>query len=255
MKRILSELEDMPWFPSFLRGYMTDYLQFLFSNFNLYAPVTTYLHDLLIQTRQKQLVDLCSGSGGPLLQIRKDYFSKYGSIPSIILTDKYPHAAITNHFAPGLFYNPEPVDAQNIPVTMKGVRTMFSSMHHFNKSELKSVLKDAVTKKQPVAFFDSGDKNAAFIIGIIILHPILLILLTPFIRPFRFKRLIFTYLIPLVIIGAIWDGIVSILHIHDEEDLRKVIDDKELSGFKWQVLQLNNRLGMKINGIIGMSED
>ncbi|HLO90841.1 MAG TPA: hypothetical protein VK172_06710 [Lentimicrobium sp.] len=252
MKRFLSEIEDLSWLPHWLRRYLTDYLQFIFRHFNLYAPVTSFLHDILIQTRQKQLVDLCSGSGGPLLQIRKDYFRKYGSVPSILLTDKYPNTVLNKLLAPGIMYNPDPVDAKSIPENLKGVRTMFSSLHHFSLPELAQILKDAVAKKQPVAFFDSGDKNIFFIIGIIIIHPILLILLTPFIKPFSFGRLIFTYIFPLVIIGAVWDGVVSIIHLHSFSSLKNLIDNHELNKFQWKIIKLKNKLGMSINSLIGI---
>lgn len=252
MSRLLCELEDKKWFPASIRRYMTDYLQFLFNKFNLYSPVTEIIHDLLIKTRQKQIVDLCSGSGGPLLRIRKDYFNRYGSIPGIVLTDKFHQFGKTNHFAPGIFYYPESVNAFDIPITLTGVRTMFSSLHHFTEVELKVILSDAVKKKQPVAFFDSADKNFVFIIAIIVLHPLLLFIFTPFFKPFDFKRLLFTYIIPLVIIGAVWDGIVSILHLHSSESLSGMIKDTSLQGFDWRIIQMKNSLGMKINGVIGL---
>lgn len=251
MRRILSELEDKQWFPPLIRGYMTDYLQFLFSKFNLYSPVTEVIHDIINKTHQKQIVDLCAGSGGPLLKIRKDYFRRYGSIPSVILTDKFTHFGRLNQFAPGLSYYPDSVNAMNIPDTLAGVRTMFSSLHHFTIEELEVILEDAVKKKQPVAFFDSGNKNVFFALSLIIVHPLLLVLFTPFIKPFRYKRLIFTYLIPVVIAGAVWDGIVSIIHLHSSASLNLLVRKPSLKSYDWKVIQMRNNMGMKIFGISG----
>ena len=39
--------------------------------------------------------------------------------------------------------------------------------------------------------------------------PVFVILATPFIKPFRVKRLVWTYLIPLVPLTCWWDGLVS----------------------------------------------
>ena len=40
MARIhLFEFEDQQWFPSFLRNYMTDFLQFISNKFDIYKPV------------------------------------------------------------------------------------------------------------------------------------------------------------------------------------------------------------------------
>ena len=64
----------------------------------------------------------------------------------------------------------------------------------------------------------------------------LLLLLTPFVRPFRWSRLLFTYLIPLIPLLVLFDGTVSFLRLYSREELREVIAAVPGSErFTWQI--------------------
>ncbi|WP_422861060.1 hypothetical protein [Flagellimonas sp. W118] len=63
----LFEFEDQKWFPSFLRDYGTDFLQFLSNKVKLYKPVVSVLERGLRASGTNTIVDL--GSGG-----EEDYF-------------------------------------------------------------------------------------------------------------------------------------------------------------------------------------
>src|ERR1035441_7785268 len=68
MRRVhFIEFHDQPWFPSSLRDYVTDALQFGFNLFKVYAPIAPLLQSALDSTRSRSIVDLCSGGGGPWL--------------------------------------------------------------------------------------------------------------------------------------------------------------------------------------------
>jgi hypothetical protein len=45
-------------------------------------------------------------------------------------------------------------------------------------------------------------------------HPIVMLAVMPFVRPFRWPYRIFTYLIPLIPLSLLWDVIVSFLPIY-----------------------------------------
>src|ERR1019366_7894101 len=95
MRRVhFIEFHDQPWFPSSLRDYVTDALQFGFNLFKVYAPITTLLQSTLDSTRSGSIVDLCSGGGGPWLGLSRKLQSQtlegYPPVPQIWLTYKYP---------------------------------------------------------------------------------------------------------------------------------------------------------------------
>ncbi|UZS00054.1 hypothetical protein [Chondrinema litorale] len=60
-------------------------------------------------------------------------------------------------------------------------------------------------------------------------------LATPFIRPFTWTRIIFTYLISIVPLVTLWDGIVSAIRLYTPKMVNKLI--KEVEGnenFNWE---------------------
>src|SRR4051795_7278400 len=89
-KPFLFEFEDQSWFPDVIREGMTDFLRFIFTLGNLYKPVIPLLTDALQQANANGIVDLCSGSGGPIEQVAI-LLAKEGVAVSITVTDKFPN--------------------------------------------------------------------------------------------------------------------------------------------------------------------
>src|SRR5258708_24217474 len=99
MRRVqFIELHEQPWFPSSLRDEVTDALQFALNLSKAYAPVVPLLRDVLDSAGSCSVVDLCSGGGGPWLELSRKLQSQklQGGAPGlqisyIWLTDKYPN--------------------------------------------------------------------------------------------------------------------------------------------------------------------
>src|ERR1700678_4420692 len=90
----LIELHEQPWFPSFLRDEITGALQFGLSRANAYAPIAAMLERAVNSSRSQAIVDLCSGAGGPWLNLTQKLRSQQPTdVPAIPirLTDKYPN--------------------------------------------------------------------------------------------------------------------------------------------------------------------
>ena len=67
----LFELEDLPWFPVVVRNLATDYLQFVQSRLALHEPIVSLLREAVVTTDSKDVIDLCSGGGGPVLALQR----------------------------------------------------------------------------------------------------------------------------------------------------------------------------------------
>lgn len=249
------EFEDQSWFPEIIRDSMTDYLRFLFHTFNLYEPVLPILKDALIKTKTNQILDLCSGSGGAMESIYVDLKGTFNVDIHITLTDLFPSLLIYQHLytktSGGISSVSNPVDASNVPSELKGLRTLFSGFHHFDEEKAKGVLRNAVAAKQGIGIFDGGNKSIWMILLIIIIHPILLVFCTPFFRPFRISRLLFTYLIPVIPFCAVWDGIFSILRLYKPDELLQMAHECESDNYTWISGKVRNKFGMSIAYLIG----
>lgn len=91
MSRIhLFEFEDQKWFPTFLRNYLTDFLQFGSNKFNMYSGIVPILKKGLEKSTSNQIIDLASGGGGGLISLSKELLQQNPNL-KILLTDFYPN--------------------------------------------------------------------------------------------------------------------------------------------------------------------
>lgn len=233
---------------------MLDYLSFFLHTLDFYQPTAALIKQCLYHTAHKQVIDLCSGGGGPLLQVEKHLVKGTGYEVPITLSDKYPNIdafEIIRSSRRNFNYITSPVDAANVPGEYTGVRTMYSAFHHFKPQKAKAILQDAVDAGMPIAIFDGGDKNILSILGIIILHPIVFFFCTPFFRPFRLSRIFFTYIIPLIPLCTVWDGVISILRLYQPKDLLKLANEINAKDYHWEAGKLKHGLGIHITYLIG----
>ncbi|MDX2168425.1 MAG: class I SAM-dependent methyltransferase [Deltaproteobacteria bacterium] len=225
-RRQLIELEDQAWFPAAIRDAATDYLRFMLTLGNNYAPAAPLLARLLRQSGAARIVDLCSGGGGPWQRMRAELAAQ-GETPDIVLTDKYPNAPAAALLADGaagggIAYHPESVDALNLPGALSGLRTMFSAFHHFPPAAAQALLHDAQRRAAPIAIFETTQRSVVSLL-LIAGSPLFVFLAMPFVRPFRWRNLLFTYVIPVLPLMVLWDGIVSCLRCYTPEELRGLI--------------------------------
>lgn len=250
------EFEDQAWFPVTIRNSMTEYLRFLFNTFHLYKPVWPLLREMMIKTNSTTILDLCSGSGGAMEGIYKNLKQTYRTDIKIVLSDLFPSLMIYKHLhdktSGGISYCAMPVDACDVPLEMEGFRTLFSGFHHFQPSHARTIISNAIACHKEIGIFDGGNKNLGMILAIVILHPVLLFFCTPFIRPFRFSRLLFTYLIPVIPFCTVWDGVVSILRLYQPKEMEQLARETDFNNhYKWISGKVKNKFGMSIAYLIG----
>jgi hypothetical protein len=70
------------------------------------------------------------------------------------------------------------------------------------------VLENAVQAQQAICIFEFVERSLLMLVSFLF-TPIFVIFATPFIKPFRLKRFVWTYLIPLVPLACWWDGLIS----------------------------------------------
>lgn len=249
MKRIhLFEFEDQQWFPVFLRNYVTDFLQFLSNKAKVYKPIIEVIHTTLSKNDTKNIIDLGSGSGGGLLWLSNE-LKKANPDLRILLTDFYPNTAAFEYIKKqsDIFsYYSDPVDAKNVPEDLIGLRTQFLSFHHFRPEEGKMIVQNAVDAQQPIAIFEIQDRSISSLITMLF-SPISVLIMTPFIQPFRIGRLVFTYLIPVVPMVVLWDGMVSCLRTYSVDEMRALIDSIDnKESYDWKFDKKKSKTGFVI---------
>ena len=247
MSRIhLFEFEDQSWFPSTLRNYGTDFLQFLSNKTKMYQPIVQLLSDALKESGNNQLVDLGSGGGGGLLWLNEALQENNPHL-NILLTDYYPNITAFEHTkkqSDNFDFINTAVDARNVPKELKGLRTQFLSLHHFKPKGAQQILQNAVDSKSAIAIFEAQERSIPSVLAMFF-SPITLLLTTPFIRPFKIGRLIFTYLIPIVPLFVWWDGIVSSLRTYSVKEMNSLVKGVENNeSFNWKIGKVKSGPGV-----------
>ncbi len=117
----------------------------------------------------------------------------------VVFTDLYPHG-----------HNVVRVDARSVPAELDGFRTIFTAFHHF-----------------PLE------------IGVVALTWLGTLAAVPFIRPWRWSRLLWTYLPPALPVVGTFDGIVSCLRTYSGPELRELV--RGLDTYDWDIGDFRGR--------------
>jgi hypothetical protein len=250
------EFEDQTWFPALIREYMTDFLSHMGGWSKVpYRPFTERLAEAVRRTGDARLVDLCSGGGGPALVIARELQEKLARPIGLVLTDLYPSPSRQEHARAVLpdwvELEARPVDAQQVPEDLQGFRLVCNGFHHLKPEQARACLLDAVTQRRGVALVELAQRSPWTMLQVA-LGTVTQLVVTPFIKPFRWSRLFYTYALPLVPLCTLWDGMVSCLRIYDPGELQSLIAELPPSDYEWQYGRLRvPRMPTELTYLIG----
>lgn len=246
----LVELEDLPWVPRAIRDGGTDILDVLLVWSDVYRPLAARLAAFMDAVGQRRWLDLCSGGGGGALAMRAALVAAGVDAPQLTLTDRYPSESARQRVAalgdPGVQYLDEPVDAMQVGTSAAGIHTMFSALHHFRPDEVRRILASAVAAGVPLAFMDVAASPALrrvpLVLAPVVALPnavllfVLALVLVPIARPWRWSRVLWTYVLPAIPCLFAWDGTVSALRAYAPDELLALARTVPGgAGYQWHV--------------------
>jgi len=242
LKRLqIGEIHDQPWCPGVIRNAVTDFLQYSSNHWGQYTPLLPTLCYFLQRVEARRVVDLCSGGTGPWLQFYRTIGRAFGDAFRIVLTDRYPNLAafrLARESSGGVVdFREEPLDAGALPPAFSGFRTLFGSFHHFAPLQARRVLQDAVDCGQGIGVFEMTDRRAGTLLAMLTV-PLFVLLHAPKIRPLCGWRLFFTYLVPVIPLVVMVDGVISCLRSYDTEELAELTGSLTGSPYDWEIRQL-----------------
>jgi hypothetical protein len=122
-----------------------------------------------------------------------------------------------------------------VPRDLAGFRTLFASFHHFAPREAQAILQDAVDRQEGIGVFEVPGRHViTFLLTLLV--PVADLLVTPFLRPFRWSRLVWTYLVPVVPLVLLFDGIVSCLRVYSPDELVGLTEHLcSSNGYEWEI--------------------
>ncbi len=243
MRRLqLFEFEDQTWFPASVREAMTDFLSFMSGFADVpFSGFVERLNRAMLETGDDRLIDLASGAGGPAITIARLLRTKREARVTVTLTDLYPNLPrleLARREGQGFVdFVEQPVDARAVREDLRGFRLMCNAFHHLGPSAARECLADAVRQRQGLALLEFVQRSplaaAQVSIGMVTM-----LLVTPFIRPYRASRILFTYLIPVVPLCTLWDGLVSCLRAYEPDELKALVDSLPANDYTWEIGRL-----------------
>ena len=221
MRLHLVEIHDLPACPPSLRDALTDFLAFTEDFGGTYDPVAPLLSRAVARAGARRIIDLCSGAGGPWRRLAPRV-----GVP-VIQTDLYPYGE-----------NVRRVDARAVPPDLDGFRTIFTAFHHFRPDDARAILEDAVRRGQGIGVFEIA-RRAPLEMAVIAFTWLGALVAAPFIRPWRWSRLMWTYLPPVLPLAGTFDGIVSCLRTYSKAELAQLV--RGLDAYEWDIGDFRGR--------------
>lgn len=237
---------------------MTDILEFIIVRYRIYESVAPLIKEVMQHMKTDQIIDLCSGSSGPWSQMKVQLQGHDESV-SVTLTDKYPNVRafmkIKERSGNKMRYIPEAVDATNVPLSLKGMRTIFSAFHHFEPDAARKILQDAVESRSAIGIFEFSEKRLDKI-PFAFFMPLFVYFLTPLIRPITLKRIFWMNIIPIIPCLLTYDAIISYATTYSPKELKELVKNIDSEGYEWKIGQIPSNLRtMRITYLIGFPKD
>ena len=242
MKRIhLFEFEDLKWFPSWIRICMTRLIVVMHKLLGTSKELEELIAKSLKETNTSNIIDLCSGSGGPMLTIIQSLKENHRlENINLTMTDLYPDLQTANivNRQPhkNMSYQTNPVDATNVDHNTTGLRTMIGSFHHMKPDYAKKILRTAVSSRQPICIFEISDNSIPIFLWwvAIPINFIMCLFITPFVKPFTLRQFLFTYIIPIIPLCFAWDGAVSNARTYTLDDMDLLLEEFKTEDYMWE---------------------
>jgi hypothetical protein len=236
----LFEFHDLVWFPATFRDALTEWLAVLWDRTDACRALAPILQRVLQESRAIQVIDLCSGAGGPLIGIQRELAAAGVSATSLtyIVTDKFPNKIKMKDLERSTGGRIKAwltsVDATSVPRELTGFRTLFNSFHHFPPRQATQILQDAYEARQPIGIFEIPNRKPLGLAFSFFASFLAVLLWMPSMRPKKMSWWLFTYVIPIIPLTAAWDGWVSHLRAYTPQELLRMTQDFSDS-FAWEI--------------------
>jgi hypothetical protein len=225
----LFEFNDSAWVPLALRETIVEALSRTLVWGRVLEGLVAPFERFLEETGAREVLDLCSGAGGPAAILAEEIARAGGTPPRFLLTDLHPHAAAWKALKDArpscIDYVEEPVDATRIPAGLgEGrARVIINALHHFPEGLAGAILRGACADSPGVFVVEGFERNplrfAAFArAGVPALYA------NPLLSPRRkLAKAMITWATPIALAASAWDGFVSTLRVYTEADLREMV--------------------------------
>jgi len=181
-------------------------------------------------------LDLCSGSGAPAALVLEWLAAHDTAAPEMVLSDLFPNevafAGVRARHPAEVRFESRPVDATAVPAdVVHDARVIMNAFHHFAPAQAARIVADAVAQRKSLFVYEGFPRDLTrflptgpAMLPALFLNPLMT-------RQQRIAKALLTYVLPVIPAVATWDGVVSVLRIHDEAGLRAMTTAED--DYRW----------------------
>ena len=207
--------------------------------------IADLLSAVICERKIDKIVDIGSGSGGIMPEVMETLENKYNlKNIELTLTDLYPNKDLIDEWSSEksrkIYYHPTAVDGADLQGAPEGLKTMINCFHHMKPTKARAILTSAHKRRESIFIYEMGENNIPLVLWWILL-PISLVLLmimvlfmTPWVRPMSWQQLVFTYLVPVIPLCYAWDGQASLPRMYTMKDLDILLENLKSADYHWK---------------------
>lgn len=230
MRRMhLFEFHEQNWMPPIVRDSVVECLYHILRRRRMAAGMMDPWLEFLRRSKATQVLDLCSGAGGPSLTFAEELQRRKDDPPRIVLSDLFPRpevwAAARDELDVNVDFWPQPVDATRVPSELSSgcVRMINNAFHHFPPTAAAAILKDAVDNSSGIFISEAYPRGLMHFLRFVWADPLLPFALPVFTPSHKFKKALLTLCVPVIPVSILWDGLVSALRMYTEAELCQMV--------------------------------
>jgi SAM-dependent methyltransferase len=212
----IKELEDYPWFPSYMRKMQLEYVGWITIKLKLYRPLLRELN----RFPSSHWLDLASGSGWPAFYIQENSSTKI----HYTISDLYPDS-VSNQVKKKVVLKHESLNLVEFEPQIGKQYSIFNAFHHFTLAQQKHIIKKMKEARAGCIIAEVLEPSLFCFIQVTLAAIILQPLTAWAIRPFSILRIITTYLIPIQLITVAWDGWLSVLKSKSFKQFKLLVEE------------------------------
>jgi len=225
-RKEIPQLTNQEWFPPILKLYINEFVTWFVGKVNAAKPFLPVVNEGLKYADKIIAMQMNVGAGFESLAPLLDK-----NIPV------------------------EEVMLKNFTADKKGLYISVNAFHQLKPDEALDVLDKISASGNPVVIVEGNNDSLWQAFGMTVILPLSILISAPFVKPFHFGRLIFTYLIPVILLVSVLDGFIALFKLYAPADLDEMIQKIQNRNYTWRSGKMDNGRGGKIIYLIGYAND
>lgn len=227
------EFGDLAAAPAFYHQFLREFMSKIYLVFGIHKLWRSEISSFVKKQNSQCIHDPCAGSGyvNQLIfeSLPRELDAKF--YLSDLMTNESPEFAkqINALGYKNLKFAESPVDLLKIEAENQMPKMFVNSFHHFSREQVKEILKNTLGQGKEVLVLEYCRKTPDSLLSMLF-GAILSLIFFPFVveKKYILPSFIFCFLVPIIPLMLVWDGVVSCLRTHSVSSLRQILMELKL---------------------------